>query len=139
LVSNDEFRQMLLKGGDDFRSHILWQIRQGFQGEQKNHKHDRLAWALEFLQDVWPHQRSVKNPTMSARLCELLISDSEAFQDLVDVILRSDQITRDIGLHFYLDRENNGIIEGFPSLCWLSYMPFCPITFPIGHTALRRH
>jgi hypothetical protein len=115
LVSNDAFRQMLLKGGDDFRSHVVWQFRQEFRGNNESRKQDWPRWAVEFMKEVWPHQRSVKNPTMSARLCELLISDSVAFQELADVVLPFlTKITRDVGLHFHLHGESSGIIKECP-------------------------
>jgi hypothetical protein len=52
---------------------------------------------------------------MSARLCELLLSDIEAFQELVDVVLPFlTKINRDIGLHFHVRAEGSAITEKHP-------------------------
>jgi len=115
LISNDEFRDLLLRGGDDFRSHILWQIGRELRNKKKDDQKDWSAWTLELLQDVWPRQRAVKNPTTSARLCELLISDAEAFGKLVDVASPFlTKITKDIGLHFHPGADGNDIAKKHP-------------------------
>lgn len=115
LISNNEFRDSLLHGGDGLRSHTLWQIERRLRNKQQNSRNDWSPLTLELLQDVWPRQRVVKNPTMSARLCELLISSTDTFSALVDTVLPLlTRITRDIGLHFYLQSGRNNIIKAHP-------------------------
>ena len=115
LISNGEFHDMVLHGGDDFRSRILWQIGQELRNKRKRHRKEWLNRTIAFLKDVWPSERVVKNPTMSARLCELVILDSGVFQELADIILpRLTKITRDIGLHFHLLSERNDIVCKHP-------------------------
>ena len=52
---------------------------------------------------------------MSVRLCELLLSNSESFPELVDAVLPLlTKITRDIGLHLHLRDEGSDIIDRHP-------------------------
>lgn len=114
LVSNAEFRDALLHGSDDFRSHILWQIERGLN-EEESSRREWSARALEFFHDVWPRQRVVKNPAMSVRLCELLLSNGESFPELVDAVLPLlTKIDRGVGLHLHLRDEASDIINKHP-------------------------
>jgi hypothetical protein len=79
-ISNDEMRDVLLHTDDEFRSRILWQ----FSKEAGTEWSARL---LELLRDVWPRQKSVKTSTMSARLCDLVFSNTERFSVLAEIIL----------------------------------------------------
>lgn len=87
LVNNDEFHDLLLRGGDDFRSRVLWQIERQFKGDKQQDRLKGRRHAQELFRDVWPRQKVVKNPKTSARLCELLLSNHEAFLPLVDLVL----------------------------------------------------
>jgi hypothetical protein len=86
LVSNAEFRDALLHGGDEFRAQVLWQIERGLDDEEDSHG-DRLSRMAEFFQSVWPRERAVKNSAMSMRLCGVLLSNSKSFAGLFDVVL----------------------------------------------------
>jgi hypothetical protein len=110
-ISNAEFRDVLLHGGDEFRSQILWQLERGLEDNDESSHRKWLARAAEFFQDVWPRQRAVKNPTMSVRLCELLLSNSDTFPELVDFVLPFlTKITRGVGL-LHLRSEASDIFD----------------------------
>jgi len=114
-ISNAEFRDVLWHGGDDFRSQILWQVERGLNDKEESSRREWSARALELFQHVWPRQRAVKNRAMSIRLCEVLLSNSESFPELVDVVLPLlTKITRGIGLYLHLRDEVNDIIEKHP-------------------------
>ena len=114
-ISNAEFRDVLLHGGDDFRSHILWQIERGLNDKEESSRREWSARALELFHDVWPRQRVVKNPAMSVRLCELLLSNGESFRELVDAVLPLlTKIARGVGLHLHLRDEASDIINKHP-------------------------
>jgi hypothetical protein len=114
-IHNAEFRDILLHGGDDFRSHILWHLQRELKDKDGNSRKEWLARAQEFFQNVWPHQRTVKNSAMSIRLCELVLSNSESFLTLVDVILPFlTKINRDFGLHLHLQYGDSDIINKHP-------------------------
>lgn len=85
LISNDEMRDVLLRAGDEFRSHILWQAERWSQAKDAGEKwSERLP---ELLRDVWPRQKSAKTPTISIRLCELAFSNAERFPEMAEIIL----------------------------------------------------
>jgi hypothetical protein len=112
-ISNSEFHEALLHGGDEFRSHILWQIRRELEDKMESNRSDWLDRSLEFFQKVWPREKVVKNPTMSIRLCELLLSNNETFSKLVDAVLPLfTKITR--GFHLYLRGDAGVIIDNHP-------------------------
>lgn len=112
LVSGDEFRDVLLHGGDGFRSHILWQLKRVFANDDR----DRwVAQAQELFRDVWPRQRSVKNPTMSIRLVELLLSSKDVFPELAEIVMPLlTTIDGKPTLHFRSDVHE--IIDNYPEL-----------------------
>ena len=86
-ISNSEMRKVLLHSDDEFRSHTLWQIESwSKKGEAANGRNwpDLL---IEFLQDVWPRQKSVKTPSMSSQLCGLAFSNKENFIKISEMIL----------------------------------------------------
>ncbi|HID98675.1 MAG TPA: hypothetical protein EYP59_00055 [Thiotrichaceae bacterium] len=81
-ISNDEMRDVLLHTDDEFRSRILWQF-----SKEASTDEEWSARLLELLRDVWPRQKSVKTSTMSARLCDLVFSNTERFSVLAEIIL----------------------------------------------------
>jgi len=114
-VSSDELRDVLLHGGDDFRSHIVWQFERAFRGKVKTDPGELLGRAVELFQDVWPRQRVVKSPVMSLRLVELLISSPECFPKLAEVVLPL--LTKiEQGHRLYFRDEVNEIIDKHSAL-----------------------
>jgi hypothetical protein len=80
-VSNDEMRQALRAGGDDFRVQVLWHLKtwskEGGSADQ----------ALVLLRDVWPRERAVRTEETSAGLFDLAIdTDGDMFTLLVDAV-----------------------------------------------------
>ena len=86
-VSHDEFRDVLLHGGDLFRSQVLWLAERWLHDQSESGLDDKLDQAVEFFRNVWPRQRAVKNPQMSAGLVHLLVSSRPVFASLVEVVL----------------------------------------------------
>jgi hypothetical protein len=76
-LSDDEFRRVLIYGGDDLRTQVLRLVR-GFEYfEEKK----------TFLKEVWPIQLTVRTPLMVGGLCALAFDDETHFPALVDVVL----------------------------------------------------
>lgn len=87
LVSNVEFRDVLLQVDDEFRSKILWQLTRWVEikVEEQN-----LRWTEmlpEFLRDVWPRQKIVRTARTSTSLFELAFSNADTFQEIAELIL----------------------------------------------------
>ena len=76
-LSDDEFRRVLIYGGNDLRTHVLWQIE----------RFEEFAEKITFLRKVWPLQLAVRTPSVVGRLCTLALDDESHFPELVDAIL----------------------------------------------------
>lgn len=85
-ITNEEFRKVLLEGGDQFRTRVLWQIENWSKAEDEGSglRPDKLG---EFLSEVWPLQKSAKTVNTSARLVELAFAVPEHFMDVSEKIL----------------------------------------------------
>ena len=95
-VTNSQMRDVLIAADDDFRSNILWRLERLSEAEEDRDNHAKQLSV--FLDEVWPRQKSVKTPRMTARLCNLAFADSSAFPQRVNEILplvtKIDQTTR---------------------------------------------
>jgi hypothetical protein len=85
-LSDSEFRDMLLHGGEVFRQHVLWFIER--QYDQAKGAKDKLAEEFILLLDrVWPRQRVVRTPKISSQLCEIAFAMMEQFPQVVRSVL----------------------------------------------------
>jgi len=85
LISDSAMRDMLLKGGDDFRAQAAWYLERWTSGGPQGHE----AWLRllpELLRDVWPRHKAAKSPKTSARLCDLAFSNPQLFPQIADVV-----------------------------------------------------
>jgi len=113
-ISNEEFRKVLLAGGDQFRTRVLWQIENWSKAEHESGGRwsDRLN---EFLGEVWPVQKAAKTANSSARLVELAFAVPERFMDVSARILPLlTKIERDHMLLPSVRREGNNIVDIHP-------------------------
>jgi hypothetical protein len=76
-LTDEEFRRILLYGGDDLRGHILWHTQHFEDFTEK----------LALLRDVWPLQLAARTPLVTGRLCALAFEDEAHFRELVAAIL----------------------------------------------------
>jgi hypothetical protein len=125
-------RDVLLSTDDQFRSNILWQLANSSDIDELNDGRD--AEVAVFLNKVWPLQKSVKTPRMTARLCDLAFSDSSTFPTRVDAILPL--VTRiDEGTRHELVRLEDETIKQHPekTLALLTaILPENPSIWPYG-------
>ncbi len=85
-VTDAEMRDVLINADDDFRLEILQQLES--LSSEREEKDGNWARQLPlFLADVWPRQKSVKSPRISAALCDLAFLDANTFPARVDNIL----------------------------------------------------
>ncbi|WSH19056.1 SIR2 family protein [Rhizobium ruizarguesonis] len=90
LVSSEELRDLLTSTDDELRSHVIWQIERWSEEATKAGPDPDQNWSrllIPFLKEVWPKQKSVKSPLVSARLCDLAFSRRDDFEKVVDTIL----------------------------------------------------
>jgi hypothetical protein len=108
-VTDNEARDVLVNSDESFRLHILWQLERWSESD----KH-WLEQVGTFLGNVWPRQKKAKSPKISARLCELALSNPTIFQDVVDVVLPL--LTKADGEYLLLHdlSSKDGVVEKYP-------------------------
>jgi hypothetical protein len=114
-VTDDELRDVLLKGGDEFRSQLLWDIGREFSIDEPAKRDEWTKLASEFFQKVWPRQKAVKNSRMTVQLCELLMSHQESFAALIDMVSPLLTTIRDeAGSHIHFRKGASEIVKAHP-------------------------
>ena len=106
-ISDEEFKGILLKADDEFRSRMLWILEKWSQDDDEETKNKWTSLLPEFLRDVWPRQRKANSSTISVSLCQLVLSNEELFPNLVDIILPCLTKTDDLLYHHYLPLSDN--------------------------------
>lgn len=106
-ISNEEFRAVLVQVDDEFRSHVLHEMRQLWNNEEEETRDKWTSLLPEFLRDVWPRQRKANSSAISVSLCELVLSNEELFPNLVDIILPCLTKTDDLLYHHCLSLSDN--------------------------------
>ena len=76
LLTDDEFRHVLLHGGNDLRLTALWQVNQFPHAEK-----------IAFINNVWPLQLAARTPVVVERLCWMAFEDDVNFPELVASII----------------------------------------------------
>ena len=125
LISNNEFRSVLLNGGDRFRARILWQLEHWSTGQDN----DNVRWIAMlpgFLSNVWPIQKAAKTASASASLVTLVFSNAAQFLRVSEAILSHlIKIDRDhrLSLDFRQPNDKIGnIVDRYPeralSILW---------------------
>jgi len=116
FISSDELRDVLVHTDDEFRSHVLWQVERWSSEKEDNAENNWSSLLPVLLRDVWPRQKSVKSPTISARLCELVFSNEERLPELAEIVLPL--LTKiDHGHHMMLPelrRSKDNIVDLYP-------------------------
>lgn len=82
-IADDEMTALLVDADDDFRSQLLWYLKQWI--EQPDSEWGERA--VQLFDAVWPKQISVKTPRVSASLAELAFAQKERFPLFVKLVL----------------------------------------------------
>lgn len=83
LLTDVELREILIHADDELRGQLLWHL-----GHWSNNVQTRWPERLiPFLRDVWPKQRALRNPSISARLVDLALGSGDQMPAVVAVIL----------------------------------------------------
>lgn len=111
-VTNAEMRDVLLNADDDFRSHTIWYLERWSQKEEEG------GWGAKlpvFLSEVWPRHKKTKSSRISARLCDLALSNAAIFSKIIDIVLPlvSEINQEHMMLHNLKDAKDN-IVNQFP-------------------------
>ena len=112
-ISDEEFKGILLKADDEFRSRMLWILEKWSQDDDEETRNKWTALLPDFLKDVWPRQKKANSPAISVSLCQLVLSNEELFPNLVDIILPCLTKIDDLLYRHYLPLSDN-IAQKYP-------------------------
>ncbi|WP_262298988.1 SIR2 family protein [Microvirga sesbaniae] len=83
LVSDVELREVLIHADDQFRQHLLWHLER-WCSEPVTDGRDRV---IPFFANVWPKQRALRTPEMSAHLANFALVSGDLMPRVVQLIL----------------------------------------------------
>lgn len=132
LVSNSQLREVLVEVKEDFRSHVLWLISDWTADANLEAGSDDEA--RRFIRDVWPRQKAVRTPKISAQLLEFAFAEERRFLAISELILPllTSMDTTETTL-FSIHKDKNGIIRNHPervlALLYAAF-PDDPTTWP---------
>jgi hypothetical protein len=81
LISSDELRSFLIRGGAEFRQNVLWTL------ERWSAEDEWSTMVPEFLRDVWPKQKSIRTKEVSGRLVDLALSQKSRFPEVAKLVV----------------------------------------------------
>jgi SIR2-like domain len=98
LLTDVELREVLIHADDELRGQVLWHL-----GNWSKNTATRWPERLvPFLKTVWPKQRALRNPSVSARLVDLALGSGEQMPAVVEAILPRIVPTRSTSMHMML-------------------------------------
>jgi len=98
LLTDAELREVLIHADDELRGQLLRHL-----GHWSNNVQTRWPERLiPFLRNVWPKQRALRNPTVSARLVDLALGSGDQMPAVVATILPRLVPARSTSMHMML-------------------------------------
>jgi hypothetical protein len=82
-LSDSELREVLIHTDDELRSQFIWHLEQLLTVDEGKWR----KRVIPFLRDVWPKQRALRTPTISARLIDFALASGDLMPEVVDLIL----------------------------------------------------
>lgn len=98
LLTDIELREILIHADDELRGQLLCHLGHWSHNVQTRWP-ERL---IPFLRDVWPKQRALRNPSISARLVDLALGSGDQMPAVVSVILPRLVPARSTTMHMML-------------------------------------
>lgn len=115
LVLDNEFHDVLLHAGSEFRSHVIWQIERELDDCEGVEDRSQVEKSLiDLFNNVWPRQKIVKDSDTSLKLCNLLFTSGEIFGRIVNAILPHLTSVERADEFFLLKDMHEGIIDDSP-------------------------
>ncbi|AUN33812.1 SIR2 family protein [Niveispirillum cyanobacteriorum] len=118
LVTDEELRDALVHGSDEFRQQVLWNL---WNWSRKNGQDNWAAMVPIFFQSVWPRQKAANSSRTTDRIIDILLSSDDSFPELFNMVssclVRNDRYTSNIfnGLDD-LEQSNGELVRKFPSV-----------------------
>jgi hypothetical protein len=115
FVTDEEFRNVLIRADEDFRLQVLWQAQRWANSDDAGSRKRWEELLPRLFSDVWPKQISAKSPRVSERLCDLVFDVEGSFSQLADVVLPLlTKIERDHLMLPHLTKSRDGIADKHP-------------------------
>ncbi|MDF1848783.1 MAG: SIR2 family protein [Parvibaculaceae bacterium] len=109
LISDAEYRSILLGADDQFRAHTLWQLERWSTDEKWSKQ------VVPFLRNVWPRQKKARTPKISGRLADLAIHQERNFPEVVSAVVPLIMRPDDGALTLYrLRSADSGVMRSHP-------------------------
>ena len=83
LISDVELREVLIDGDDDLRGQIIWHLEQ-WSADDRGRWHEHV---IPFFNHVWPKQRALRTPSLSARLTDFVLASGDLMPAVIELIL----------------------------------------------------
>ena len=115
IISNDDLRDVLLHASDEFRSDILWQAETWSEAEANGESEKWTRRLIELLREVWPRQKSARTPTVSARLCDIALSNEERFGELIGAVMPLITAVDSGHLALHKLQAEDSIVDAYPA------------------------
>jgi hypothetical protein len=78
-----EFTEILIHADDELREEVIWSL-EGWSTAANGRWRERV---IPFLKNVWPKQRALRTPRISARLADFALTNGDLMPAIVEVIL----------------------------------------------------
>jgi hypothetical protein len=82
LIADVEFREILIHANDEFRGQVIWNLER-WSTPRAGRWRQRV---LPFLKEVWPKQRALRTPHVSARLANFALASGDLMPMVVETI-----------------------------------------------------
>jgi hypothetical protein len=102
LISDVEFREILVHAEDELRGQVIWNLKQ-WSTAANGRWRERV---LPFLKEVWPKQRALRTPRVSARLANFALASGDLMPTVVETILARLVPVRGASLHAFALKNN---------------------------------
>jgi hypothetical protein len=83
LITDVEFREILIHTDDELREEVIWSLER-WSTAANGRWRERV---IPFLKNVWPKQRALRTPRISARLADFALTNGDLMPAIVEVIL----------------------------------------------------
>ncbi|HRJ21896.1 MAG TPA: hypothetical protein PLF84_22835, partial [Bryobacteraceae bacterium] len=115
IVTDEDMRDCLLRGGIEFRHQVLWNLADWSKKDTASRRDDVLA----FLRNVWPRQRIANSPRETEGLLRVLFTLDDDFPAGVEAVIRClTLLDRHASLALYgldePDRPEGVLLHRFP-------------------------
>ncbi|MDM9621093.1 SIR2 family protein [Rhizobium sp. S96] len=108
-ISNAQFREAIVEGGEQFGVQVLWNLGRRLQKNAVSREK-----VILFFREVWPLQKTLKSEETSRALSAFLFKTGDLFAEVATLIAGRLVPCEDFDTYTVYAEEPGGIIETFP-------------------------